>query len=81
MKNLILLTALFFSSTVLAETIKIGASSSLSTAGIYIAQERGYFKKEGLQTEIIVLNNSTAQMTTLLAKNELHVGAGDSRFI
>jgi len=77
MKNLILLTALFFSATVLAETIKIGASSSLSTAGIYIAQERGYFKKEGLQTEIIVLNNSTAQMTTLLAKNELHVGAGN----
>ena len=75
-------SALFFlvilmSVSIFAETIKIGASSSLSTAGIYIAQEKGYFKQAGLDTEIIILNNSTAQMTTLLVKNELQVGAGN----
>ena len=64
-------------STAFSTPIKIGASSALSTAGIYIAQEKGYFKAAGLETEIIVLTNSTAQMTTLLAKNELQVGAGN----
>ncbi len=77
MKNIIVFSIFVFSFSAFAEKIKIGASASLSTAGFYLAQEKGYFKNAGLDTEIIVLNNSTAQMTTLLAKNELQVGAGN----
>ena len=76
MKAIILLLN-FISLTVFAGPVKIGASASLSTAVIYIAQEKNYFKDEGLETEIVLLNNSTAQMTTLLSKNELQVGAGN----
>lgn len=57
--------------------VKVGASPALSTAGVYIAKERGYFRDLGLDVEIVVMNASTSQMTGLIAKNELQVGAGN----
>lgn len=57
--------------------IKVGASPVLTTAGVFLAQERGYFKEEGLDVDISILKSSGAQMTLLLSKGELDVGAGN----
>lgn len=55
----------------------LGASPALSSAGIYIAQEKGFFKDAGLEVEITVMPNSTSQMVTLLSNNKLQVAAGN----
>lgn len=55
----------------------MAASPIISSAGIYLAQERGYFKAQGLKVEINDFNNSSASMTALLSKGELDVGAGN----
>ncbi len=71
------LTSLVFSQTNPARIIKVGSSPVISSAGIYLAQERGYFKEQGLEVEITDFNNSSASMTALLSKGELDVGAGN----
>ena len=60
-----------------AKVIKVGSSPTASSAGIYLAKERGYFKEQGLDVEITDFNNSGAPMTVLLSKGELDVGAGN----
>lgn len=60
-----------------AKVIRVGSSPTASSAGIYLAQERGYFKEQGLEVEITDFNNSGAPMTLLLSKGELDVGAGN----
>ncbi len=77
MKNLILLSAIFSSFAVKASPIKIGSSPVISSAGIYLAQERNYFKQEGLEVDLNDFNSSGGQMTLLLSKGELDVGAGN----
>jgi len=72
-----LMTLLVVSTSVFAGTIKVGSSPVISSAGIYLAQERNYFKDEGLTVELNDFNNSGAQMTVLLSKGELDVGAGN----
>lgn len=74
---LISLTSLLFAETTPVKTIKVGSSPVISSAGIYLAQERGYFKEQGLEVEITDFNNSSASMTALLSKGELDVGAGN----
>lgn len=58
-------------------TVKVGSSPVMSSAGIYLAQEMGFFAKEGLNVEVSDFANSGAPMTALLAKGELDVGAGN----
>ncbi|MEQ1722644.1 MAG: ABC transporter substrate-binding protein, partial [Pseudobdellovibrio sp.] len=60
-----------------APKIKVATSPAVSTAGVYLAQEKGFFKAEGLDVEITVFNSSGAPMTVLLAKGEIDVGAGN----
>lgn len=60
-----------------AVPVKVGSSPVISSAGIYLAQERNYFKEQGLEVELIDFKNSGAEMTVLLAKGELDVGAGN----
>lgn len=69
-----LITFSFFTE---ARVIKVGSSPVSSSAGIYLAKERGYFKELGLDVEIVDFNNSGAPMTMLLSKGELDVGAGN----
>ena len=57
--------------------IRVGSSPALSSAGIYLAEAKGYFKDQGLNVEITDIANSGAPMTLLLAKGELEVGAGN----
>jgi NitT/TauT family transport system substrate-binding protein len=68
---------LFVQLNLQAETIKVGSSPVVSSAGLYLAKERNYFKDLGLDVDIIDFNNSGAQMTALLSKGELDVGAGN----
>jgi len=57
--------------------IKVGASPVVSSSGIFIAQEKGYFKDLGLNVEITPFRSSGASMTILLAKGDLDVGGGN----
>ncbi len=62
---------------ILANVIKVGSSPVVSSAGLYLASTKGYFKEEGLEVEITDFNSSGAPMTVLLSKGELDVGAGN----
>lgn len=68
---------LFSECLIASEVIKVGSSPTASSAGIYLAQARGYFKELGLNVEITDFNNSGAPMTVLLSRGELDVGAGN----
>lgn len=57
--------------------IKVGTSPVMSSAGIYLAHEMGYFKDMDLNVEIVNFAGSGGGMTMLLAKGELDVGAGN----
>jgi NitT/TauT family transport system substrate-binding protein len=57
--------------------VKVGVSPVTSTSAIYIAQERGYFKDEGLDVELVTFPSSGAPMTVPLSQDQLHVGAGN----
>jgi len=57
--------------------IKVGISPVISSSGIFIAQEKGYFKDLGLNVEIIIFRSSGASMTILLSKGDLDVGGGN----
>ncbi len=57
--------------------IQVGSSPVVSSVGIYIAMDKGYFKDEGLDVNVTDFKNSGAPMTLLLAKGELDVGAGN----
>lgn len=59
------------------EKIRVGSSPVVSSAGIYIAQNEGYFKAEGLEVEVVDIANSGAPMTVLLSSGQLDVGAGN----
>lgn len=72
-----LFVLLISSSPLAAKIIKVGSSPVTSSAGIYLAKERGYFKEQGLEVEITDFNSSGAPMTLLLSKGELDVGAGN----
>ena len=76
MKMFIILS-MILSAPVFAKVIKVGSSPVTSSAGIYLAKERGYFAQQGLEVEITDFNNSGAPMTLLLSKGELDVGAGN----
>ena len=73
------LAGLLFATPAFAQELKIrvGSSPVLSSAGIYLADEKGYFKEQGLTVEITDVANSGAPMTVLLAKGEIEVGAGN----
>lgn len=57
--------------------VKVGVSPVCSSSGIFIAQEKGYFKELGLNVEIIIFKSSGAPMTMLLSSGKLDVGAGN----
>lgn len=75
--KILILFSLILSTPAFARVIKVGSSPVTSSAGIYLAKERGYFAQQGLEVEITDFNNSGAPMTLLLSKGELDVGAGN----
>jgi NitT/TauT family transport system substrate-binding protein len=57
--------------------VKIGVSPVVSSAGIFLAYEKGYFKKEGIEADLTYFKGSGAPMTALLGNGSLDVGAGN----
>jgi NitT/TauT family transport system substrate-binding protein len=80
--SLFVLVSLFTGAPSLARKIDppakvtVGVSPATSTAGIFFAQEMGFFKDENLDVELQVFPTSTAPMIPLLAKGDLDVGGG-----
>ena len=55
--------------------IKIATTPSISNGGRYIADERGYFREEGLELEDVA-SDTSAQMLPSLAAGQIEIGAG-----
>jgi NitT/TauT family transport system substrate-binding protein len=68
---------LLISTIVQAAPVKVGYSPVLSTAGFFLALDKGYFKEYGLEVEATPFRASSAPMNALLAKGELDVGGGN----
>jgi NitT/TauT family transport system substrate-binding protein len=58
-----------------AEEVKIGVARTLSDAGYYIADAKGFFREEGVEVSITGFN-SAAQMIAPLGTGDLDVGGG-----
>ena len=57
--------------------VKVGVSPVVSSAGIFLAYEKGYFKEQGLEIDLTYFKGSGAPMTALLGNGQLDVGAGN----
>jgi len=58
------------------KTLHVGASPVITSSGIFLAQEEGFFKEFGLDVEITIFKKSGAPQTVLLSKGDLDVGGG-----
>lgn len=63
------------SPTIKPATVKVGVGGGASDGPLYIAQERGYFREQGLTVEVIPFS-STPLMIAPLSTGELDAGAG-----
>jgi NitT/TauT family transport system substrate-binding protein len=59
------------------EKVMIGSSPVLSSSGIFIAMERGYFAEEGIQADTTTFAKSGVAMLPSLIKGDLDVGGGN----
>jgi NitT/TauT family transport system substrate-binding protein len=56
-------------------TVRVGVVGATSDAGLYIAQERGYFREQGIEIDLGQFQ-AAQQMVPLLATGQLDVGGG-----
>lgn len=73
----IALVALMLSPARAQETVKLGDLSAISNAAIYIAVERGFFKEQGVVTDITTFASAAKQVPALVA-GELEVSVGSA---
>ena len=76
MLNRIFLTALVLAFSVdvaAAESIKIGASKTASGGGAYIAMDKGYFKAEGLDAQLVFFD-SAQPIAVAVVSGDIDVG-------
>lgn len=59
------------------DKVKVGSSPVLSSIGLYLAEEKGFFKEQRIDVELIDFAASGGSMTMLLANNQLDIGAGN----
>jgi NitT/TauT family transport system substrate-binding protein len=57
------------------DKVKVGAYASISDAPLYIALEKGYFKEQGLDVDIVKIDSGAAMMT-LLSTGDLDASGG-----
>jgi len=72
--------SLFVSQATLAQDmldVPVGISPVMSSAAMFIAQEKGYFKEQGLNVIINPFKASGAKMVPFLATGQLLVGGGN----
>lgn len=60
-----------------SETVKLGDLAAISNAAVYIAVEKGYFKEQGVVTEISNFASAAKQVPALVA-GELEVSVGSA---
>lgn len=74
-----LVLALFGAAPAPAEPLEVpvGISPVMSSAALFIAEERGYFREEGLAVVINPFKASGAKMVPFLATGQLFVGGGN----
>ena len=60
-----------------SETVKLGDLAAISNAAIYIAAEKGFFKEQGIATDITGFA-SAAKMVPALVAGELEVSVGSA---
>jgi NitT/TauT family transport system substrate-binding protein len=58
-----------------AETVRLGVAQTMSDAAYYVAQDKGYFRDEGIDLKLTTFN-SAAGMVAPLGTGELDVGGG-----
>lgn len=80
-RSLILTGALVFGAiNIQAKPLKdvtIGITPAMSTAGLFIAYEKGYFKDQGINLVMKHIPRAGAQMIPFLATGQLMVGCGN----
>ncbi len=59
------------------EKVMVGSSPVLSSSGIFIAIERGYFAEEGIEADTTTFAKSGVAMLPSLIKGDLDVGGGN----
>lgn len=59
------------------DTVKLGDLAAISNAAVYIAAEKGYFKEQGIVTEISNFASAAKQVPALIA-GELEVSVGSA---
>lgn len=78
----LLIALLFSSSASLAlDKIRVGLSSISATSGsIWVAEEKGLFRKHGIDAEVIVIGGGAARVVSSLLAGEIQfsVGGGDA---
>ena len=57
--------------------VKVGSSPAASSAALFLAEDFGFYRDEGLRVEFQIFSGSTAPMVPLLARGELDVGGGN----
>lgn len=68
-------TACFSERAAAADLVKVGTATTLNDAPIVIAIEKGYFKAEGLDVELIPFDSAAKQIASL-GIGEIDVGSG-----
>ena len=60
-----------------AQTVTVGAASTISDAPIYIAERKGFFRAEGIDVKVVNFR-SASDMVAPLGTGELDAGAGSA---
>src|SRR3984957_1130699 len=63
--------------TAAAQTVTVGAASTISDAPIYIAERKGFFRAEGIDVKVVNFR-SASDMVAPLGIGELDAGAGSA---
>jgi NitT/TauT family transport system substrate-binding protein len=58
-----------------ADKVRVGVYASISDAPLYIAMDKGYFKEQGLDVELLEINSGAAMMTQL-ASGDMDASGG-----
>lgn len=61
----------------LGAVVRVGCSPVMSSAGLYLAMDQGYFEEQNIRVEMVDVPASGAAMTLLLAKGQMDVAAGN----